>query len=335
MTLPQQMQALALTDAGLALQNDHPLPTPAEDEALIAVRLAGICATDSELTRGYKGGFRGILGHEFVGEVVSAPQGAGEWLGRRVVGEINIGCGHCELCGSGLGKHCRQRRTIGIQGHDGAFASYLALPVSNLHAVPPQVGDEEAVFAEPLAAAYEILEQVTITPDMRVIVQGDGRLGLLCAWVLAATGCHLTVIGRHPQKLALAPTNERVQTAVVSDALYAHLAAHPADVVVEATGSPRGFAAALDFVRPQGTLVLKSTFADLLKQFDVSKLVVDEITLVGSRCGPFDKALTALAAQQVDVRPLISACYPLSDGLAAFAHAGERGVLKVLIDTRA
>ena len=336
MLLPQQMQALVLTDAGLALQGDRPLPTLAEDEALIAVRLAGVCATDIELTRGYKGGFRGILGHEFVGDVVAAPPGS-EWLGRRVVGEINIGCGHCDLCRRGLGKHCPQRKAIGIQGHDGAFAQYLALPVANLHEVPPAVSDDEAVFTEPLAAAFEVLEQVTVGPDTRVIVQGDGRLGLLCAWVLATTGCDLTVIGRHPQKLALAAVNERVHTALVadgSDEVYAALSAQPADVVVEATGSPAGLEAALRLVRPQGVIVLKSTFADRLKEFDVSKLVVNEISLIGSRCGPFDRALDALAAQRVNVRPLISRRYPLTDGLAAFAYAGEKGVIKVLIDPR-
>lgn len=333
MLLPQQMRALVLTDAGLALQGDRPLPSPAEDEALIAVRLAGVCATDMELTRGYKGGFRGILGHEFVGDVVAAPPDS-EWLGRRVVGEINIGCGHCDLCRRRLGKHCRQRRAIGIQGHDGAFAQYLALPVANLHTVPIEVSDDEAVFTEPLAAAFEVLEQVKIGPDTRVIVQGDGRLGLLCAWVLATTGCDLTVIGRHPQKLALAAINERVHTAVVSDELYATLGAQPADVVVEATGSPAGLEAALGLVHPHGVLVLKSTFAERLKEFDVSQLVVNEISLIGSRCGPFEKALEALTARRVNVHPLISRRYGLSDGLAAFAYAGKKGVLKVLIDPR-
>lgn len=332
MPLPQQMRALVLTAAGLELQQDRPLPFPAQDEALIAVQLAGVCATDIELTRGYKGGYRGILGHEFVGVVVAAS--GTEWVGRRVVGEINIGCGRCSLCQRGLGKHCPQRAAVGIFGHDGVFAEYVTLPVSNLHAVPDTVRDEEAVFVEPLAAAFEILEQVAIGPGQRVFVHGDGRLGLLCAWVLATTGCDLTVIGRHAEKLALAVVNEHVSTALATPATYAELRAEPADVVVEATGSPDGFAAALELVRPQGVMVLKSTFAERLDQFDVSRLVVDEISLIGSRCGPFERALAALAAQQIHVQPLIHNCYPLSDGLNAFARAGEKGVLKVVIDPR-
>jgi threonine dehydrogenase-like Zn-dependent dehydrogenase len=333
MPLPQHMQALVLTAAGLELQYDRPLPSPTEDEALIAVHLAGVCATDIELTRGYKGGFRGILGHEFVGVVVAAPANE-QWVGQRVVGEINIGCGQCDLCRSGLGKHCRQRTAIGIQGRNGAFAQYLTLPVANLHAVPQHVSDEQAVFIEPLAAAFEILEQVPIGPTTRVIVQGDGRLGLLCAAVLATTGCDLTVIGRYPNKLALAAANGQVRTRIVSDKLYAELYTNPADVVVEATGSPRGFEAALGLVRPQGVIVLKSTFAEHLAQFDISRLVVDEISLIGSRCGPFDKAMAALAAGQMDVLSLINGRYPLRDGLVAFAHACEKGVIKVLIDPR-
>jgi threonine dehydrogenase-like Zn-dependent dehydrogenase len=333
MALPQHMQALVLTAAGLELQYNRPLPSPAEDEALICVHLAGVCATDIELTRGYKGGFRGILGHEFVGTVVAAA-GHEEWLGQRVVGEINIGCGKCDLCRSGLAKHCRQRAALGIQRRNGAFAEFMTLPVANLHAVPAEVSDEEAVFVEPLAAAFEILEQVKIEPHMRVIVQGDGRLGLLCAAVLATTGCDLTVVGRHADKLALVAADKRIRTLVVSDEVYAELYTNPADVVVEATGSPRGFEAALSLVRPQGTIVLKSTFAEQLPQFDISKLVVDEISLVGSRCGPFGRALDAIAAHTVDVRRLISGRYPLSDGPAAFAHAGKKGVLKVLIDPR-
>lgn len=337
MTLPQQMKALVLTAAGLELQSNRPLPLPTEEEALIEVHLAGVCATDIELTRGYKGGFRGILGHEFVGTVVAAPHDHdthGNWGGLRVVGEINIGCGACDFCRQGRGKHCQRRTALGIQGRNGAFAQYLTLPLANLHVVPPDVSDEEAVFTEPLAAAFEILEQVEIGPDTRVIVQGDGRLGLLCAWVLATTGCDLTVIGRYPAKLALAAVNERVRAEIVSDELYAHLHTQPADVVIEVTGSPRGFEAALDLVRPQGVLVLKSTFAEHLPQFDISRLVVDEISLIGSRCGPFDKALQAIASHKVNVLPLINGRYPLSDGLRAFAQAGEKGVIKVLIDPR-
>jgi threonine dehydrogenase-like Zn-dependent dehydrogenase len=251
-----------------------------------------------------------------------------------VVGEINIGCGECGLCRQGLGKHCRRRTSAGIIGRDGAFAEYMTLPVANLHAVPPIVSDEEAVFCEPLAAAYEILEQVPIDPAMRVYVQGDGRLGLLCASVLAATGCDLTVIGRYPEKLALVPRGERCRTEISSPEVYARLGQEPADVVVEATGAPSGFAAALQLVRPLGTVVLKSTFAERVADFDVSNLVVDEISIIGSRCGPFDKALAALENHVVDVRRLISARYGVCNGLQAIAHAGRKGILKVLIDPR-
>jgi threonine dehydrogenase-like Zn-dependent dehydrogenase len=327
------MQALVLTAAGLELQTQRPVPEPKAGEALIRVHLAGVCATDIQLTRGYKGGMRGILGHEFVGTVVAAP-GAEAWVGQRVVGEINIGCGECDLCRRGLHKHCRRRTSVGIIGRDGVFAEYIAMPLANLHTVPPVLSDEEAVFCEPLAAAFEILEQVPIGADTRVYVQGDGRLGLLCAEVIATTLCDLTVIGRYPDKLALLPANGRTKTMISSPEVYTALEAQPADVVVEVTGSPAGFATALRLVRPQGTLVLKSTFANHLQDFDVSMLVVDEISIVGSRCGPFDKALAALADKQVDVQPLINARYPLHDGLAAFAHAQRKGVLKVLIDPR-
>ncbi len=328
------MQALVLTAAGLELQTDRLVPAPRYGEVLVAVQLAGVCATDIELTRGYKGGFRGILGHEFVGTVAAAP-GAAEWVGRRVVGEINAGCGRCDLCRRGMGKHCRSRTSVGIIGRDGVFAEYVTLPLANLHAVPAPVADEEAVFCEPLAAAFEILEQVRIDSATRVYLQGDGRLGLLCAGVLATTGCDLTVIGRHPDKLALLPQHERCHGVISSAETLAQLREQPADVVVEATGSPDGFASARQLVRPLGTLVLKSTFAGRLKDFDVSSLVVDEITLIGSRCGPFDKALAALEAHAVDVRRQINACYPLSEGLTAFAHAGRNGVLKVLIAPQA
>jgi threonine dehydrogenase-like Zn-dependent dehydrogenase len=327
------MQALVLTAAGLELQTDRSVPTPGHQEALIAVHLAGVCATDIELTRGYKGGFRGILGHEFVGTVVAAP-GAGEWVGRRVVGEINIGCGSCELCRRGMGKHCRSRTSVGIIGRDGVFAEYMTLPAANLHAVPATLSDEEAVFCEPLAAAFEVLEQVRIDAGTRVYVQGDGRMGLLCAWVLATTGCDLTLIGHHPGKLALLPPNAHCHSVISSPETGAELRRQPADVVVEVTGSPDGLASALSFVRPLGTLVLKSTFAERVRDLDVSTLVVDEITIVGSRCGPFARALAALETHAFDVRNLVNARYPLCDGLQAFAHARRKGVLKVLIDPK-
>ena len=333
--IPKQMRALALTDGGPRLWTHYPVPAPGPGEALVRVRLAGVCSTDLQLIAGYKGGYRGVLGHEFVGEVAAAP-GAEEGLGRRVVGEINIGCGHCDLCRRGLGKHCRQRRTLGIIAHDGAFADYLTLPIANLHPVPNNVADEMAVFTEPLAAALEILEQVHITPDSRVVQIGDGRLGLLVAQVLASTQCELTVIGRSAERLAILHEQGVTNTVLVgrgggAQAAYDALSAGSADVVVDVTGSPAGFAHARRLVRPQGTLVLKSTFAGGLPDFDISGLVVDEITLVGSRCGPFAPALRMLQRRAVAVDPLIHARFNLDDAVDALDYAGRKGVLKVLI----
>jgi threonine dehydrogenase-like Zn-dependent dehydrogenase len=324
------MRALVLTDDGPQLYTDYPLPQPATGEALIRVRLAGVCATDLQLAAGYKGGYRGVLGHEFVGEVTAAPSDPA-WVGSRVVGELNVGCGHCLLCRRGLRKHCRARQSLGIIGRDGAFADYLTLPLANLYTVPATLSDEQAVFCEPLAAALEILEQVHITPASRVFVVGDGRLGLLVAQVLALTGCDLTVLGRNPAKLAILTSLGIERTALVSPATLAGLAAHPADVVVEVTGSPGGFDQARRLVRPQGILLLKSTFAGSLPNFDASSLVVDEVTVVGSRCGPFLPALSLLAADRVQVTPLIHARFPLEDACVALHYAGQKGVLKVLI----
>lgn len=325
------MHALLLTDHGPQLQTDYPTPQPSPGEALIRVRLAGVCSTDLQLVAGYKGGYRGVLGHEFVGEVVAAP-GNESWLGRRVVGELNIGCGDCELCRRGLGKHCRHRQSLGIIKRDGAFADYLTLPVANLHAVPDELTDEQAVFVEPLAAALQIREQVAITPNSRVYVLGDGRLGLLVAQVLALTGCHLSVIGRTPTKLALLQQFQGAYYPILNQpTMMTALHNRPADVVVEVTGSPQGFAQAVGLVRPGGTLVLKSTFAAAVPNFDLSRLVVDEITLVGSRCGPFAPALRLLHSGLAQTQPLIHARYSLAEGVAALEQAGRKGVLKVLI----
>lgn len=324
------MRALVLTDHGPFLDTDHPAPQPEAGEALIRVRLAGVCATDLQLSAGYKGGYRGVLGHEFVGEVAAAPD-APQWVGRRVVGELNVGCGRCALCRRGLGKHCRQRQSLGIIGRDGAFADYLTLPIANLHIVPDALSDEQAVFVEPLAAALQILEQVHLSPASRVFVLGDGRLGQLVAQVLATTGCDLTVIGRNPQKLQLLNEAGVTTTHLATPALLEQLAATPADVVVEVTGSPAGFAQARRLVRPQGVLVLKSTFAGALPDFDASSLVVDEVTVLGSRCGPFAPALRLLEAGRVQVTPLIQARFSLDEAVTALRHAGRKGVLKVLI----
>lgn len=325
------MRALVLTDHGPELCSNYPMPQPAANEALIGVRLAGICSTDLQLIAGYKGGYRGVLGHEFVGEVLAAP-GNPAWEGARVVGEINIGCGNCDLCRRGLGKHCRSRQSLGIINRDGAFADYLTLPVANLHVVPAGLADELAVFAEPLAAALQIREQVAIAPSSRVYVLGDGRLGLLVAQVLAVSGCELIVIGRNPSKLALIDQRLGTKQVNANDAnALAALANRPADVVIEVTGSPQGFAQAGTLVRPGGTLVVKSTFVDKLTNFDLSRLVVDEITLVGSRCGPFAPALRLLQSGLLQIKPMVHACYSLDEGVAALDYASRKGVLKVLI----
>lgn len=315
------MRAL-LFDGALRYEPDYPRPEPPPGEALVRVRLAGVCATDRELVRGYMG-YRGILGHEFVGEVVQAPDPA--WLGRRVVGDINAACYRCPTCLAGRHTHCPNRTTLGIMGRDGAFADYLCLPLPNLYRVPDHVPDEKAVFTEPLAAACEILAQVAIRPTERVIVIGDGKLGLLVAAVMRLTGADLLLIGRHRDKLAIAGA-WGIATALVTE----EIADRQADVVVECSGHPSGFALARRLVRPAGVLVMKSTYHGQV-EVDISALVVDEITVVGSRCGPFAPALRLLAAGLVDPTPLISACYGLEEGEAAFARAAEPGILKVLL----
>ena len=325
------MRALRLTNDGPILDTGYPTPRPGSGEALIRVRLAGVCATDLQLLAGYKGGYRGVLGHEFVGEVVDAP-GHERWMGQRVAGELNIGCGDCDLCRRGLGKHCHQRESLGIIRRDGAFADFLTLPIANLHPLPDALPDERAVFIEPLAAALQLLEQCHVRPDQRVYVLGDGRLGLLVAQVLARTGCDLIALGRTPAKLAIL-TECGIATARTDEPdNLRQLLAHPADLVVEVTGSPAGFALARRLVRPGGLLAMKSTFANALPSFDISSLVVDEITLIGSRCGPFPPAIRLLAEGAVTVEPIIHARYTLDKGVAALAHAGKRGVLKVLIE---
>ncbi|MCB0061828.1 MAG: alcohol dehydrogenase catalytic domain-containing protein [Caldilineaceae bacterium] len=328
------MYALLLTDSGPTIVNDYPVPVPTRGEARIHVHVAGICATDLQLVAGYKGGYRGVLGHEFVGVVDAAPEHE-EWVGKRVVGELNIVCGDCDLCRRGLGKHCRRRQSLGIIGRDGAFAEYLALPVANLHELPPlaDLPDEIAVFVEPTAAALQIREQLDIQPNQRIYVLGSGRLGLLVAQVLALTGCDLTVIGRTAEKLRLLQAmGLPLQTVCTATQSIEPLLARMADVVVDVTGTPQGFALARRLVRPGGTLVLKSTFAGTLAEFDVSSLVVDEITLVGSRCGPFAPAIRLLQSGLVQVEPLIHARYPLTEAVTALHHAQRAGVLKVLIE---
>ncbi len=324
------MDALLLTPAGLHLERDWPIPTPAPDEALIRVRLAGVCSTDIELTRGYKGGFDGVLGHEFVGEVVAAAA-APAWIGRRVVSEINIGCGACDMCRRGLRKHCAHRATLGIMQRDGVFAEYVAAPLANLHMAPDAITDEQAVFVEPLAAAFQVLEQVPIVASTRVYLLGAGRLGMLCAMALATTHCDLTVVGRHADRFPLLANLGIANTVLEGGQAHRDLAEHRADVVVEATGSAHGLQEAFRLVRPGGVIVQKSTYAGSHFDLDTNRLVVDEITIVGSRCGPFPRAIAALQTGAVVVDTLIDARFPLSQGVEALTFAQRPGVLKVLL----
>lgn len=301
-------------------------PVAAPGEALIRVTLAGICNTDVEIARGYMG-FSGVLGHEFVGvvEAVGDPRDTA-WVGRRVVGEINLGCGACARCAACLSRHCGARSVLGILNKDGTLAEKVTLPVGNLHAVPDGVSDAWAVFTEPLAAAFEVTEQVHVAPDARVAVLGDGKLGLLVAQVLHATGAEVTLHGRHARKLERAAAlGVRVSHA---DETLRHGAC---DLAVEATGSPEGLARAISLLRPRGTLVLKSTFHGATS-VAMAPVVIDELTIVGSRCGPFAPALRAMAARRVDPSGLIDATVGLSEGLDAFAAAQRPGVLKVLVD---
>jgi threonine dehydrogenase-like Zn-dependent dehydrogenase len=299
-----------------------PEPRPEPGHAIVRVRLAGVCNTDLELVKGYMG-FRGVLGHEFVGRVADGPD---DWRGRRVVGEINFACGRCESCAQGLGRHCPTRRVMGIQGADGALAEYVRVPLANLHAVPDAVPDERAVFTEPLAAAFEILEQVRVEPGTRCLVLGDGKLGLLAAQVLHAAGARPCAVGHHEDKLAIL-ARRGIETALERD-----WRPEPFPLVVEATGSAAGFATAVAHTRPRGTLVLKSTVAEH-PDVDLAPLVIHEIQVVGSRCGPFGPALRALEDEAVDVGSLVSARVPLPRAGEALERAARPGALKVLVET--
>jgi threonine dehydrogenase-like Zn-dependent dehydrogenase len=315
---------LALYFDGQPAIKELPRPEPGPGEVLVRVHLAGICRSDLEVLKGYHG-FKGIMGHEFVGEV-TAP-GDSPWLGRRVAGEITIGCGACDLCRRGLAGHCRQRQVLGLKDRDGAFASYLRLPAANLHPVDPEIPDIYAVFTEPLAAALRVLEAAKVSPSSRVLVVGDGSLGLQISWVLALSGADVHLAGHHPEHLALARPRG------VATFLAANLPAGDYDVVVEASGSPSGLELALTRVRPRGTVVMKSTYVGRYP-LDPAALVVPEVSLVGCRCGPFDPALRLLRDGRVDPRPLVDRTFPLARGLEALAWAQRPGVLKVLLDCR-
>lgn len=287
--------------------------------ALIRMLYAGICNTDIELLRGYYG-FRGRPGHEFVGEVVE-----GALAGRHVVGEINLACTRCEWCRRGLGRHCPHRTVLGIVGHPGAMAELLTLPEQNLHVVPEGLKLEQAVFVEPLAAACEVLEQVSIPAGTEVAVLGDGKLGLLVAQVLAARGMRVHQFGRHREKLRIA-----AQAGVTGELRGQRLPVAGYDYVVEATGSREGLAEAVGLCRPRGTVILKSTVHGA-SRLEAAPVIVNEVTLVGSRCGPFEPALALLAAGKVRVEDMISERYRLSQAPAAFRKAQQKGVLKVLL----
>ena len=313
------MRAVVL-DENVSLQADRPTPTPGPGEVLVRVVRAGVCETDLQLILGYMG-FRGVLGHEFVGVAESGP-----FQDRRVVGEINCACWECETCRRGYPTHCPNRTVLGIFNHDGAFADYIAVPQRNLHVVPESVPTDIAVFTEPVAAAFQIPAQIPIGAHDRIVVLGDGRLGNLCAQVLARRSDRVLVVGKHAEKLSIL-AGYGIATTLLSDPPEEQ----SADVVVDCTGSESGLPSALKLVRPRGTIVLKTTVAGT-QNLAWAPFVIDEVTLVGSRCGPFDKALEALEAGTIDVKPLITERFDLSQGLHALDRAKTRPVLKVLLD---
>ncbi len=315
------MQALVF-DQHVQLKEEAPPPDACSQEAIIRVRRAGICSTDIELCKGYMG-YKGILGHEFVG-VVEQAETHPEWLGHRVAGEINAACHTCQTCHAGRPTHCPNRTVLGISGRDGSFAELLRLPYENLYALPHTFTDDEAIFIEPLAAACEITQLVKINPDDRVIVIGDGKLGLLCVQVLRLTGCSVSLLGRHAERntwladrgILIASTPQDVKPG--------------ADIVVEATGTSNGLSLASSLVRPRGSIILKSTYHGNLT-FDMAKIVINEISIIGSRCGPFAPAIRLLEQKLIEVKPMIHAHYNLTDGLAALEQAASPGTLKVIL----
>lgn len=316
------MRGVHLGNGNLTLRDDLPPLVARAGWTRVRVLRAGICATDLALRRGYMG-FSGTPGHEFVGLALE-----GALAGKRVVGEINAGCGECESCRLDSSRHCPRRTVLGILAHSGAFAEELMLPTRNLHVVPESVSTAAALFVEPLAAAFRIQEQVPLRRGMTALVAGDGKLGLLCAHVLALHGLAVTVAGRHPERQDLLPSSVHLDTRLWS----LTPTEHPRfDLAVEATGHGEVLERLLAFVRPRGTLVLKTT-CEGGTPLNLSMGVVDEITIVGSRCGPFAPALACLADGKVPVERMVAAVYPLRDAEAAFAHAGRRGTLKVVLE---
>lgn len=292
-----------------------PEPAPKAGETTLKPRLAGICDTDLQLAQGYMG-FRGILGHEFVAE---------DEEGQRVTAEINNSCHQCPVCRSGMANHCPHRSVMGILNHDGAMADRVCAPIRNLHRIPDSIADEEAIFIEPLAAAFRIAEQVELGPSTRLAVLGDGKLGLLCVWATRLSGARVSWIGKHPEKLALAGAD--VETHLAESAPRGF------DIIVDATGSPSGLPTALGLVRPGGAIVLKTTIA-AQHQAQLAPIVIDEVRVIGSRCGPFPRAIQALARREIDVRPLIEAEFPIARAAEAFQAAARKGSRKILLRIR-
>ncbi len=309
-------------DNELKLVKDYKNPIPKAGEALIKTKMVGICNTDYEITLGYMG-YKGVIGHEFVGVVENCDDKS--LIGKRVVGDINCGCGECDWCKKDLHRHCPNRQTLGIWQKDGCFSDYFTLPVKNLLEVPNNVPDEQAVFVEPLAAALEILEQIHIQPIQKVLVLGDGKLGIITALALNASGLDITLVGKHKEKLDIAKA-QGVKTCLLSDLNVKK----EWDVVVEATGSITGFETSIALVKPRGTLVLKSTIV-ASKEFNFSSLVVDEVTIVGSRCGRFKPALRMLEQGRIDLRPLISEIYDVENVIDAFEANKRKDTVKILV----
>jgi threonine dehydrogenase-like Zn-dependent dehydrogenase len=320
------MRALVF-DQSLSYRPRHPDPQPSTGDSLLKVRRAGICSTDLEIAQGYMD-FHGVLGHEFVADVVQSPDRA--LVGKRVAGEINIVCGRCDMCLSGLSGHCRHRQVLGIVNQDGAFADFVRLPAVNLHVLPDSIDDDQAVFIEPLAAACQVVKQLGVSrsaPGERrwVTVLGDGRLGMLVAQVLRNSGLPVRVIGKHPEKLALCE-----KWSIRSRPLTEIVPRHDQDVVVDCTGSPEGLELALQMVRPRGTIILKTTIA-VPKPIQLAPIVIDEVTVMGSRCGPFRQAIQQLAEKQVDVASLIHRRMKIEQGVEAMHVAARPGVFKVIL----
>lgn len=316
------MKALYFDGTNLRLETEYPNPRRGPGEALIRVLYAGICGTDLEILKGYAR-FKGVPGHEFVGVVEEADNK--ELVGKRVVGEINVGCGNCTYCLRGLERHCPERKVLGIKNLDGTFAEYILLPEKNLHILPPEIPDEAAVLVEPLAASYEILEQLHIQPESRVLVLGDGRMGNLIAQVMHTICPNLLVAGKRERKLTL------LRKLGIKAVNISELREREAfDIVIEATGRPAGIIDAINFVKPRGTIILKTTIAEETI-LNLSPIVVKEVTLLGSRCGPFKPAINALKRGIIKVKQLIDAIYPLDEWKKAFNHAQSPNTLKILL----